>query len=124
MAANDPKCPSCQSPDCYHDGTLWICPLCNHEWTEFADAKSAASTEDDKDAGSLVVKDANGNPLQDGDAVVVIKDLPVKGASGPIKGGTKVKSIRIAHDVPGHNIVCRIEGFGQIHLKSEYVKKA
>jgi protein PhnA len=117
------KCPSCQSPDCYSDGTLWICPLCNHEWTEFG----SAQTGDDHEEASpdaTVVKDANGNRLQDGDAVVVIKDLPVKGASGPIKGGTKVKSIRITHDVPGHNIVCKIDGFGQIHLKSQYVKKA
>lgn len=123
MTQTEQKCPSCASIDCYHDGTLWVCPLCNHEWTEFAPAKP----NDEADEGSpqaSVVKDAHGNPLRDGDAVVVIKDLPVKGASGPIKGGTKVKSIRIAHDVPGHNIVCKIDGFGQIHLKSEYVKKA
>jgi len=116
MKKSEPQCPSCQSPDCYHDGTLWICPLCNHEWTEQAAAAASTQAEEESASESLVVKD--------GDAVVVIKDLPVKGASGPIKGGTKVKTIRIAHDVPGHNIVCRIEGFGQIHLKSEYVKKA
>ena len=123
MSEAEQKCPSCASTDCYHDGTLWICPLCNHEWTEFPSAK-AGIEEEEGAPKATAVKDANGNLLQDGDAVVVIKDLPVKGASGPIKGGTKVKSIRIAHDVPGHNIVCRIDGFGQIHLKSEYVKKA
>lgn len=98
-------------------------PLCNHEWTGLEGAISASRAEAG-DSESSVVKDAHGNILQDGDAVVVIKDLPVKGASGPIKGGTKVKSIRIAHDVPGHNIACRIDGLGSIHLKSEYVKKA
>jgi len=122
MSKDDQKCPSCASLDFYHDGSLWICPLCHHEWTEFPQASVAAP--EPSDGAGQVVKDAHGNPLQDGDAVVVIKDLPVKGASGPIKGGTKVKSIRIAYDVPGHNIACRIDGFGQIHLKSEYVKKA
>jgi protein PhnA len=123
MSEADQKCPNCASPDCYHDGSLWICPLCNHEWTEFASTQAGIEQEEGAPQATAV-KDAHGNLLQDGDAVVVIKDLPVKGASGPIKGGTKVKSIRIAHDVPGHNIVCRIDGFGQIHLKSEYVKKA
>ena len=125
MSNNDPdqKCPSCESQDFYHDGTLWVCPICNHEWTDFPSAGSDSSVESEQ-SESEVVKDANGNLLKDGDAVIVVKDLPVKGASGPIKGGTKVKSIRITFDVPGHNIACKIDGFGQIHLKSEYVKKA
>jgi len=121
--AQDQKCPSCGSQDFYHDGALWVCPICNHEWTDFPTSSPAQSSDAEEGAGD-VVKDANGNILKDGDAVIVVKDLPVKGASGPIKGGTKVKSIRIAFDVPGHNIVCKIDGFGQIHLKSEYVKKA
>ncbi len=123
MSESDQKCPKCNATDFYHDGTLWVCPLCNHEWADFPSASDAAVSADE-DSGEEIVKDANGTVLQNGDAVIVVKDLPVKGASGPIKGGTKVKSIRIAFDVPGHNIVCKIDGFGQIHLKSEYVKKA
>jgi protein PhnA len=69
-----------------------------------------------------VVKDANGNVLKDGDDVVVIKDLPVKGAPKPVKAGTKVKSIRLTEG--DHNIDCRIEGFGAMALKSIYVRKA
>jgi len=115
-------CPKCQAQDIYHDGSLWICPLCAHEWVEFP--KADASAPQDTAEPDAVVRDANGAPLADGDTVVVIKDLPVKGASGPIKGGTKVKGIRISLSVPGHNIACKIDGFGQMHLKSEFVRKA
>ena len=69
-----------------------------------------------------VIKDANGNILQDGDSVVVIKDLPVKGSSKPVKAGTKVKNIKLTDG--DHNIDCKIEGFGSMALKSEYVRKA
>lgn len=89
-----------------------MCPECGHEWNPEEEA-----TED-----SNVVKDANGNVLQDGDAVVVIKDLPVKGAPKPVKAGTKVKNIRLTEG--DHNIDCKINGFGSMALKSEFVKKA
>lgn len=91
---------------------LYACPECGHEWNpEQAEAEE-----------TLVVKDSNGNILQDGDSVVVIKDLPVKGASGPVKAGTKVKNIHLTDG--DHNIDCRIDGFGAMALKSEFVKKA
>lgn len=90
-----------------------MCPECGHEWhPEQVAAENA-------DAG---VKDVNGNVLQDGDTVVVIKDLPVKGAPKPVKAGTKVKNIRLTDG--DHNIDCRIDGFGSMGLKSEFVKKA
>lgn len=89
-----------------------VCPECNHEWNPDEVA------ENDED----VVKDANGNVLQTGDSVVVIKDLPVKGASKSIKAGTKVKNIRLTDG--DHNIDCKIDGFGSMALKSEFVKKA
>lgn len=93
-----------------------MCPECGHEWNPDEITKAAeAETE------SSVVKDANGNVLQDGDTVVIIKDLPVKGASKPIKAGTKVKNIRLTSG--DHNIDCKVEGFGAMGLKSIYVKK-
>lgn len=114
----DPKCPQCGSENAYHDGSLWVCPDCSHEWNP--ETAGAAAAED---AG--VVKDAHGNVLADGDSVSVIKDLKVKGSSSVVKVGTKVKGIRLVPDSPdGHNIACRIEGFGAMNLKSEFVKKA
>ena len=92
---------------------LWACPECGHEWNP-----DDIATEN---AGPII-KDANGNPLQDGDTVVVLKNLPVKGASHPIKAGTKVKNIRLTDG--DHNIDCKIDGFGAMALKSEFVKKA
>jgi protein PhnA len=91
-----------------------VCPDCNHEWNP-EDSAEEISTDN-------VVKDANGNPLQDGDTVVIVKDLPVKGAPKPIKAGTKVKNIRLTDG--DHNIDCKIDGFGAMALKSEFVKKA
>ncbi|MEJ2360229.1 MAG: zinc ribbon domain-containing protein YjdM [Gammaproteobacteria bacterium] len=108
-----PACPACQSEYTYEDGNLYICPECGHEWPQQADA----SGED-----ALVVKDANGNKLMDGDTVTVIKDLKVKGASSSLKVGTKVKNIRLVEG--DHNIDCKITGFGAMQLKSEFVKKA
>jgi protein PhnA len=95
-----------------------MCPECGHEWNpqEGADTSSAADEVD-----SMTVKDANGNVLQDGDTVVLIKDLPVKGAPKPIKAGTKVKNIKLT--TGDHNIDCKIEGFGAMALKSIYVRK-
>jgi protein PhnA len=115
------KCPECQSENIYQNANLWICPECGHEWVE----KSLSSS--DSSLGELqnsVIKDAHGNILQDGDSVVVLKDLKLKGSSSVIKGGTKAKNISLilnAHD--GHNISCRIDGVGSINLKSEFVKK-
>lgn len=89
-----------------------MCPECGHEW----DANEVASEE------GLLVKDSNGNVLKDGDTVIVIKDLPVKGAPKSIKSGTKVKNIRLTEG--DHNIDCKIDGFGSMALKSEFVRKA
>ena len=108
-----PNCPKCSSEYTYEDGSLLICPECAHEWSL---ASETANNEDEK-----VVRDANGNILQDGDTVTVIKDLKVKGASSPIKLGTKVKNIRLVDG--DHNIDCKIDGFGAMSLKSEFVKK-
>ncbi|MGL4662713.1 MAG: zinc ribbon domain-containing protein YjdM [Culicoidibacterales bacterium] len=104
------KCPNCQSEYIYEDGSLWICPMCSWE-----------GTLDAKEDEPKVFKDANGNILQDGDSVVVIKDLKVKGSSQPLKQGTKVKSIRLVDG--DHDIECRIDGFGAMQLKTEFVKK-
>jgi protein PhnA len=109
-----PKCPTCGSEYTYEDGTLYVCPECAHEWSK---EQIAESTED-----KLVVRDAYGNVLQDGDAVTVIKDLKVKGASSALKVGTKVKNIRLVEG--DHNIDCKIDGIGAMKLKSEFVKKA
>lgn len=92
-----------------------MCPECGHEWNPDEIVVPA------ENADTLVVKDANGNVLQDGDTVVIIKDLPVKGASKSIKAGTKVKNIRLTSG--DHNIDCKVEGFGSMGLKSIYVKK-
>ncbi len=105
-----PNCPKCNSEYTYEDGSIYVCPECAHEWTE-NDIK-----EDEK-----VIKDANGNVLSDGDAVTVIKDLKVKGSSSVLKMGTKVKSIRLVDG--DHDIDCKIDGFGAMKLKSEFVKK-
>ncbi|EHU1307039.1 zinc ribbon domain-containing protein YjdM [Acinetobacter baumannii] len=111
-----PNCPKCQSEYTYQDGDLLICPECSHEWKE----GEALVTEEQE-----VIKDANGNVLADGDSVTVIKDLKIKGSSSVVKVGTKVKSIRLVPDSSdGHNIDCKIDGIGQMKLKSEFVKKA
>ncbi|MEN8286470.1 zinc ribbon domain-containing protein YjdM [Acinetobacter baumannii] len=111
-----PNCPKCQSEYTYQDGDLLICPECSHEWKE----GEALVTEEQE-----VIKDANGNVLADGDSVTVIKDLKIKGSSSVVKVGTKVKSIRLVPDASDcHNIDCKIDGIGQMKLKSEFVKKA
>lgn len=111
------SCPVCGSEHVYPDGNQMICPECGHEWVPGAEAAA-------EDAGSGAVRDANGNPLADGDSVTVIKDLKVKGSSLVIKGGTKVKGIRLTDGADGHNIACKIDGIGAMNLKSEFVKKA
>ena len=108
-----PNCPKCNSEYTYEDGNLLVCPECAYEWTPGSESENA---------DELVVKDVNGNILKDGDTVTVIKDLKVKGSSSPIKIGTKVKNIRLVDG--DHNIDCKIDGFGAMSLKSEFVKKA
>jgi protein PhnA len=110
-----PNCPACQSEFTYEDGSLYVCPECAHEWSK----DGAAATEAEE---ARVVRDANGNLLQDGDSVTVIKDLKVKGSSLVVKVGTKVKNIRLVDG--DHDIDCKIDGIGQMGLKSEFVKKA
>lgn len=110
---NTPNCPKCNCEYTYEDGSLVVCPECAFEWNPEVLAEESA------------VKDAFGNILQDGDSVTVVKDLKVKGSSSSIKIGTKVKSIRlIADPVDGHDIACKIDGFGAMNLKSSVVKKA
>lgn len=107
-----PNCPNCNSEYTYEDGLMLVCPACAHEWSR---------EEEQNDADELVVRDANGNQLTDGDTVTVIKDLKVKGSSQALKQGTKVKNIRLVEG--DHNIDCKIDGFGAMQLKSEFVKK-
>ena len=107
-----PKCPKCGSEYTYEDGSMLVCPECFYEWT----------LEDNSANEENVVKDANGNILQNGDSVTIIKDLKVQGASNDLKRGTKVKNIRLIDDGI-HNIDCKIDGFGAMKLKSEFVKK-
>jgi len=108
-----PNCPKCKSEYTYEDGNLYVCPECAHEWTTETEAVNNEETK--------VFKDANGNILHDGDSVTVIKDLKVKGSSSVIKQGTKVKGIRLVKG--DHDIDCKIDGFGAMQLKSEFVKK-
>lgn len=110
--ADLPNCPKCNSEYTYEDGNILICPECAHEWN---------LTSETEGSEELVVKDSNGNILSDGDSVTVIKDLKVKGSPSPIKKGTKVKNIRLVDG--DHNIDCKIDGFGAMSLKSEFVKK-
>ena len=111
------KCPKCNSEHAYQDRGLWVCPECAHEWN--AAAGPAAETSDEPG-----VRDAHGNALADGDSVIVIKDLKVKGSSSVVKGGTKVRNIRLTDASDGHNIACKIDGIGAMNLKSEFVRKA
>lgn len=108
-----PNCPKCNSEYVYDDGTFLVCPECGFEWNA------------EQLADEIAIKDVNGNVLQDGDSVIVVKDLKVKGSSSPIKSGTKVKSIKLVADpVDGHDISCKIDGFGAMYLKSSIVRKA
>lgn len=118
---NDPKCPECTSENTYFDGNLWVCPECAHEWNP---NEASQKKSDPEEIGALVIKDAHGNLLSEGDSVTVIKDLKVKGSSSVVKVGTKVRNIHLVESSDGHNIACRIDGIGQMNLKSEFVKKA
>jgi protein PhnA len=110
-----PPCPKCNSEYTYEDGGLLICPECAHEWSKEAVAAGA-------DEETLIVRDANGNQLNDGDYVTVIKDLKIKGSSSVVKVGTKVKINRLVDG--DHDIDCKIDGIGAMMLKSAFVKKA
>lgn len=105
-----PNCPVCQSEYTYEDREFFVCPECAHEWNQTK--KEVEATD--------AIRDANGNKLTDGDSVTLIKDLKVKGASSTLKIGTKVKNIRLVEG--DHNIDCKIDGFGPMKLKSEFVK--
>lgn len=110
--AEPTPCPVCKSTYTYELENLLACPECGHEWNPDEHVDKPAD---------FVVKDSNGNMLQNGDTVVTIKNLPVKGASQSIKAGTKVRNIRLVDS--DHNIDCKIDGFGAMSLKSEFVKK-
>ena len=107
-----PPCPQCNSVFTYEDGSTFICPECGHEWHV-----QAASAPD----AARVYRDSAGNVLQDGDTVSVIKDLKLKGGGGTVKMGTKVKNIRLLDS--DHDIDCKIDGFGAMSLKTEFVRK-
>ncbi len=111
-----PPCPKCNSTYTYEDASLLVCPECAHEWSP-----GAAAAPVEPEAG-LVVRDAHGTQLHDGDSITIIKDLKVKGATSALKVGTRVKNIKLVEG--DHNIDCRIDGFGAMQLKSEFVKKA
>ncbi len=111
-----PPCPQCQSEYVYADGSQFVCPECGHEWPQVADDSSATAD------AVRTWKDANGQILQDGDSVTVVKDLKIKGSSLVVKVGTKVKNIRLIDE--DHDIDCKIDGIGPMKLKSEFVKKA
>ena len=117
MSDSLPVCPECQSEHTYELGALLVCPMCAHEW---AAADATASGPD----GPRVITDSVGNVLADGDTVIVVKDLKVKGSPTSIKVGTKVRGIRLVDGVGDHDIDCKIDGFGPMQLKSSVVKKA
>lgn len=109
-----PSCPECSSEYTYEDRNLLICPECGHEWSKESPGEEGSE--------GAAIRDANGNPLQDGDTVTVIKDLKVKGSSSVVKVGTKVKNIRLVEG--DHDIDCKVAGIGAMKLKSQFVKKA
>lgn len=116
---NKNQCPKCNSENTYQNENLWVCFECYHEWDP---SKLEPATEEEIPAEA--VRDSNGNILSNGDSVIVIKDLKAKGSSSAVKAGTKVKNIILVDGHDGHNISCKIDGFGAMYLKSEFVKKA
>ncbi|MBB1251792.1 zinc ribbon domain-containing protein YjdM [Streptomyces alkaliterrae] len=118
MNENPPPCPKCSCEYTYEMNALVVCPECAHEWVP-SEAEAAGGAPEER-----VVKDSVGNVLRDGDDVTVVKALKVKGSPSGIKAGTKVRGIRLVDGVDGHDIDCRIDGFGAMQLKSSVVKKA
>ena len=116
-----PNCPKCNSEYTYEDGFLTVCSECFHEWNPELKAEAEAEKQE-ADAEAKEFKDAHGTVLNDGDSVIVIKDLKVKGSSNPIKKGTKVNNIQLKEG--DHDIDCKVDGFGSMELKTEFVKKA
>lgn len=112
-----PPCPECNCEYTYEMGSLIVCPECAHEWNPEESSDAAADS-------APVIRDSVGNVLADGDAVVIVKDLPVKGAPKAIKVGTKVNNIRLVHGNGDHDIDAKVDGFGPMMLKSSVVKKA
>jgi protein PhnA len=115
MSEKLPSCPECSGEYTYEMGALLVCPECGHEWSP--SAESAGGGED------TVIRDSVGNVLADGDTVTVVKTLKVKGSPTGIKAGTKVRNIRLVDGVDGHDIDCKVDGFGAMQLKSSVVKK-
>jgi protein PhnA len=113
-----PACPVCSKENTYQDADLYICADCFHEWPV-----NVGTLAEPKDVNDGIVRDANGNPLEDGDSVILIKDLKVKGSSTVLKKGTKVKSIRLGNASDGHEVDCRMEA-GNFMLRAEFLKKA
>ncbi|ALO12474.1 putative phosphonoacetate hydrolase [Streptomyces venezuelae] len=120
MNENLPPCPECSSAFTYEMGALLVCPECGHEWSAAAQATDSGSSGSSEN----VIKDSVGNLLADGDTVTVVKTLKVKGSPSGIKAGTKVRNIRLVDGVDGHDIDCKVDGFGPMQLKSSVVKKA
>lgn len=119
MIEEENPCPQCKSVNTYTlHTTIYSCPECGNEWDS---AKTTNENQDENQLDELIVKDMNGNILRDGDTVLFMKDMPVKGSSKPLKTGTKIKNIRLANG--DHNISCNIPGFGAMEIKSELVKK-
>ncbi len=116
-----PNCPKCNSEYTYEDGELYVCPECFHEWS-IKDNSLESDVEDIEE--DEIVKDSNGNVLENGDSIIVLKDLKVKGTSKVVKVGTKVKIYLNPNEKNGHNISGKVKGIGDIFLKSEFVKKA
>jgi protein PhnA len=113
------NCPKCNSENIYNDGNMWVCPECANEWSALA-----VKVEVKEEVSDGLIRDANGVVLNDGDSVIVMKDLKIKGSSSVVKGGTKVRNIRLTDAGDGHDIACKIDGLGSINLKSGFVKKA
>ncbi|CAN7181731.1 MULTISPECIES: zinc ribbon domain-containing protein YjdM [unclassified Acidovorax] len=114
-----PACPQCGLENTYPDGSgSYVCPDCSFEWPMVAEAAEADEARSDG-----TVRDAHGNPLADGDAVILVKDLKVKGSSSTLKKGTKIKGIRLVDGADGHNVDCKTD-LGSMLLKSEFLKKA
>ena len=109
-----PPCPKCQSEFVYQDQSQLVCPMCAHEW----DPSETGSDED-----AVIVKDANGTVLAEGDKVTVVKDLKIKGSSQVIKIGTKAV-IRWIKDSKDHQLDCKVDGVGEMMVTAHFVKKA